>query len=305
MTAIKALAERASSAARELDSIIQAAEREALSLAKRINIPTNSSSPPGLLLAQTQDPWIKSGKYALGWVYFSLILAVCAVVMHLYFYWIDKIRTALYKEAMEVEASSSPQSDYEMTSLPTNSTAAKLFPRDNASLEKSKAQSSISTIGPLNNALAGIRWLFYRQIPTLKWKKREVTFPTLGVTVIVSCAVAFVTLYCFVPQPLYRASIQYGSPPLAIRAGMIAVAMTPWIVVLSMKANLVSLITGIGHERLNVLHRWGGYVCLFLSLVHTIPFYIQPVWDQGGWVIFKSYFTNKGPIYGTGKYPDP
>ncbi|KAI9786405.1 MAG: hypothetical protein M1839_006865 [Geoglossum umbratile] len=300
MTVIKTLAERAASTAQELDSIMLVAEREVLSLAKRISIPTNSSSPQGLLNAQKQDPWAKSGKYALGWVYFSMVLLVCAVVMHLYFYWIDKIRTALYKEAMEVEASSSPQSDYEMASLPTNNTAAKLFPRDDTPPEKSKVQSSISSIGPLNNILAGIRWLFYRQIPRLRWRKHEVTFPTLGVTLIVFCAVTFVTLYCFIPQPLYRVSISFGSPPLAIRAGMIAVAMMPWIVALSMKANLVSMVTGLGHERLNVLHRWGGYICLFLSLVHTVPFYIQPVWDQGGWAVFQKYFTGKGPIYGTG-----
>ncbi|KAH0536902.1 hypothetical protein FGG08_006273 [Glutinoglossum americanum] len=300
MPTLRALAARANSAARELDSLILMAEREVLSLAKRINIPVNSTSPQALVDAQNQDPWSKSGKYALGWVYFCLVIATIAAIMHLYFYWIDKIRTALFKEAMEVEASTSPQSDYEMASLATNSTAAKLFPRDNTSPEKPKAQSSISSIGPLNNVLAGIRWLFYRPIPRLRWRKHEITFPSLGVTMIVFSALAFVTLYSFLPQPLYRASIAYGSPPLAIRAGMIAVAMTPWIVALSMKANLVSAITGIGHERLNILHRWGGYICLFLSLVHTIPFYLHPVWDQGGWVIFQRYFPSKGPIYTTG-----
>jgi predicted ferric reductase len=82
---------------------------------------------------------------------------------------------------------------------------------------------------------------------------------------------------------------------------MIAVAMTPWIVATSMKANLITMITGIGHERLGVFHRWGGYLCLFLSLVHTIPFYIQPVWDGGGMQVYQKLFPQgSGVIYGTG-----
>lgn len=82
---------------------------------------------------------------------------------------------------------------------------------------------------------------------------------------------------------------------------MIAVAMMPWIVALSMKANFIALLTGIGHERLNVLHRWLAYLCLLLSLIHTIPFYVQPVWEHGGLNIFQSYFGKTGSvIYGTG-----
>jgi predicted ferric reductase len=139
-------------------------------------------------------------------------------------------------------------------------------------------------------------------VPELKWKKKTLlSFPSLAVIAILVIGLAFVTLYCFLPQPLYWQSIQFGSPPLAIRAGMIAVAMTPWIVATSMKANLITAITGIGHDRLGVFHRWGGYLCLFLSLVHTIPFYIQPVWDDGGMAVYQKLFPGgSGVIYGTG-----
>lgn len=67
-----------------------------------------------------------------------------------------------------------------------------------------------------------------------------------------------------------------------------------------MKANMVSMLTGIGHERLNVLHRWGGYLCLFLSLVHTIPYYIGTRGDQAAFDVFKSYFRGEYYIYTTG-----
>lgn len=82
---------------------------------------------------------------------------------------------------------------------------------------------------------------------------------------------------------------------------MLAVAMMPWIVAMSMKANLVSFVTGIGHERLNKFHRWGGYLCLFLSLVHAIPFYVQPAREKGAMEVFRSYFAPGTLVYTTGE----
>lgn len=82
---------------------------------------------------------------------------------------------------------------------------------------------------------------------------------------------------------------------------MIAVAMTPWIIATSTKANILTMITGVGPERLNVFHRWAGYLCLFLSLVHMVPFYIQPVWEDGGMDVFGVLFPpGSGIIYGSG-----
>ncbi|KAI9828317.1 MAG: hypothetical protein M1832_002745 [Thelocarpon impressellum] len=272
------------------------------SLVERVLIKVNKTSEPDLVAAvNTLDPWSKSEKYGLGWVYFCVVLLVATISVRLYHLWTDKIRTALYEdEVIKASASSSPDVEYEMRNLDTNNTAAKLFPRDDEKAVRVKTQSSVSSVGPLNNALALVRFVFYRPTPVLRWRKRIVTFPSPGVTTIVLCALAFVTLYAFLPQPLYYRSMRFGSPPLAIRAGMLAVAMMPWIVAVSVKANLVSLLTGIGHERLNVLHRWGGYLCLFLSLVHTIPFYVQPVWDRPGWEVFQTYFTGHTVIYGTG-----
>ncbi|MCJ1469697.1 hypothetical protein MMC07_008333 [Pseudocyphellaria aurata] len=272
-----------------------------MSLTRRINIPVTSNSPPGLVVASKQDPWSKSGKYALGWVYFSIILLIITSLIHCYHWLTDRIRRATHKEeAGKSSMTSSPDTDYEMANLPTSGSARKFFPRGMEVSEGPIEQSSMSSFAPLNNAIAIARYFFYRPIPSLRFRKLEIGFPSAGVLFIVSAALIFVTLYCFIPQPLYYSSIAFGSPPLAIRAGMLAVAMMPWIVALSMKANLVTMLTGIGHERLNVLHRWGGYLCLFLSLIHTIPFYVTPTWDEGGLQTFKSYFSGQYYIYGTG-----
>lgn len=272
------------------------------SLTKRINIKLNSSSPPGLIAASKLDPWSQTGKYSLGWVYFSVILLVLTGGIHWYHYWTDKIRRATFKEEIIIKSSktSSPDTDYEMASLPTNCSSRKFFPSNGELPQEPVSDLPSFSFGPFNNALALVRFIFYRPLPILRYKKREFQLPSAGVIFIVTAATAFVTLYSFLPHPLYYASIGYGSPPLAIRAGMIAVAMMPWIIGLSVKTNLITLMTGIGHERLNVLHRWSAYIFLFLSLVHTVPFYITPVWDEGGLNTWKKYFGQGYYPYGTG-----
>lgn len=274
-----------------------------VSFAKRIFVPINAGSSPEQIAASKQDPWIHSGKYGLGWVYFSVVLLFIASVLRLYHFWGDKIRIALHKEGKFSQIhDNSSRDEYELPSAATDSSTAQFFP-EHGPLPGSKfkkQQSSISTIAPLNNTVAFMRWVFYRPLPGLRIWKLYISFPSLGVSAIVFAALVFVTLYCFAPKPLYYASIYYGSPPLAIRAGMIAVAMIPWIVALSTKANFISMLTGIGHERLNVVHRWGGYLCLFLSLVHTIPFYVTPIWTEGALVHYQRYLPQNIYVYGTG-----
>lgn len=275
-------------------------------LEKRIEIPCcNSSSPSGLVEATTVDPFRESDKYALGWVYFAIILLVATTLLRFYHLWTDKIKIALHKEeTAQSNRTESPDTDYEMSALGTDKSTKKFFPREGALPQQPKMQSTSSSSPLLNNVIALVRYVFYRPVRHITYHggRRPIFFPSLGVIVLVFAALAFTILYSFAPQPLYWDSIRFGSPPLAVRSGMLAVALMPWIVSLSMKANFISMMTGIGHERLNVLHRWLAYICLLLSLIHTIPFYVQPVWDGGGLSVYRSYFTGTGVIiYGTGK----
>ena len=283
-------------------------------LDKRILIPCcNNTSPPGLVEAVTVDPWQKSGKYALAWVYFSIILLVFVSALRWYHFWHDKIRTALQKDkteraAIEVANTATPDTDYELSGLSSSQSTKKFFPKEGPlpGLPKEEPpQTSSSSSWPINILIGLFRYVFYRPIPNLRYRKgwRPVVFPALGVILVVVAAAALVLCYTLVPQPLYWQSIRFGSPPVAIRSGMLAVAMIPWIVALSMKANFISILTGIGHERLNVLHRWAAYICLMLALIHTIPFYITPIWDKGGYAVFRSFFANQHfYVYGTGAY---
>lgn len=272
-------------------------------LVKRIYIPLTPTSPPGLVQANTVDPWVDSGKYALGWTYFALALMATVIFMRVWHFWQDKIRQAIYKQEVEEHYRNLYSIDADFaTAVRTGQTTQHFFPETHGGAEKGfKPKAHFSSVGFFNDTLALFRWVFYRPLPDLVLGKYRLTFSSLAVLTCVFIAAAFVTLYCFLQQPLYWESIQFGSPPVAVRSGMIAVALTPWIIVTSMKANIMTVLIGIGPERLNVLHRWLGYLCLFLSLVHTVPFYVQPVWDDGGMEVFQRLFDGgSGIIYGTG-----
>ena len=272
-----------------------------LLLTKRINLPITASTTPAQIQEAQQDPWSKSGKYALGWVYFSIILLIITGILRLYYQWGDKVRIALYRETGPSQIPlTSPYSQSNPYNTAAPSPTAQYFQRHGYLPTAERREASASTIAPFNNTVALVRWIFYRPVPVLKIWRLRIGLPSLGASAIVLAALIFVTLYCFIPRPLYYPSINVGSPPLAIRAGMIAVSMVPWIVALSMKANFVAIITGIGHERLNVFHRWGGYICLFLGLIHTIPFYVTPIWNDGAMFNYQSYLPKHIYVYGTG-----
>ena len=277
-------------------------------LVKRISIPLTTNSPPGLVQALTADPWSKSGKYALGWTYFASAIIGLVVFVRIWHFWQDKIRQAIYKQDMEEHFrglySLDPEWD-RTAALATGATQAEsnrhFFPDEPVEEKNFKPKAHFSSVGFVNDTLALFRWVFYRPIPDIRWKKHRFTFSSVGVLGCVFVSISFVTVFCFLQQPLYWQSIRFGSPPIAIRSGMIAVSLTPWIIATSTKTNLLSLVTGIGPERLNVFHRWLGYLCLFLSLIHTIPFYIQPVWKDGGMQVFEKLFPpGSGIIYGSG-----
>ncbi|XWW96457.1 hypothetical protein V2A60_004431 [Cordyceps javanica] len=284
-------------------SVVHAVQDVLASLSKRINIPLTPTSPPGLVQANVVDPWSKSGKYGLGWTFFALALVLAVVVVRAWHFWQDKIRQAIYKQELENHYRTTYNVDSEVyLSALRSGQGTQFFTEGPHTGEKQfRPKAHFSSVGIINDTLALFRWIFYRPIPDIVIFKYRFTFSSLAVLACTFIAVVFVTLYCFLPQPLYWQSIRFGSPPLAIRSGMISVALTPWIIATSMKANLLTLIIGIGPERLNVMHRWLSYLCLFLALVHMIPFYIQPVWkDDGMKVFYKLFPDGTGIIYGTG-----
>lgn len=211
--------------------------------AKRIFIPLTPTSPAGLVEANTVDPWIEAGKYGRAWTWFALALMGCVMIVRAWHFWQDKIRQAIYKQEVEEHYRRlyNIDADYALAALRTGQSIQQFFPEGDGLGDKEfRPKAHFSSVGVVNDTLALFRWIFYRPIPDIVWRKRRFTFSSLSVLACGFIALAYVALYCFLQQPLYWQSIQFGSPPVAIRSGMLAVALTPWIVATSMKANIMS-----------------------------------------------------------------
>jgi hypothetical protein len=136
------------------------------------------------------------------------------------------------------------------------------------------------------------RSIFYRRLPP----KGPIRFldasPNVGTLLFILISLIFLLGLTFTARPYYQEHLGYGSPPIAIRTGLMAFACVPILVALGGKANIVTLFTGISHERLNVVHRWVAWMSFGLSLIHSIPFFIASVRDKGngGMVRLKSEF---------------
>ncbi|KAJ5273511.1 hypothetical protein N7478_008636 [Penicillium angulare] len=117
------------------------------------------------------------------------------------------------------------------------------------------------------------RYLSYRgySIPKLRYWS-----PSLGVLLLGMAGTGFFLGMTLGPQPYYwPTDAHYGnSPPLANRTGWMALGLLPFVLVLSTKANMISMLTGISHEKLQVFHHWASYAMFVLALVHTFPFII-------------------------------
>ncbi|KAK4056368.1 hypothetical protein OIO90_002511 [Microbotryomycetes sp. JL221] len=112
------------------------------------------------------------------------------------------------------------------------------------------------------------RWIATSQPRAVKW----IHFPTRGVIILLAVVWMFAIVWSLARQPYYRSKWNVGSPPLAIRTGMFAVGLFPFILAFGAKWNLVSFVTGYSHEKLQVFHQWFSHLFLLLSLLHTFPF---------------------------------
>ncbi|KAJ1602110.1 hypothetical protein NDA14_001796 [Ustilago hordei] len=96
----------------------------------------------------------------------------------------------------------------------------------------------------------------------------------------------------FTAAPYYRVDRSFGSPPLALRSGMMALGLMPFIYVLGSKVNFVSLLIGVSHGKLQVYHQWLARFMLFLATVHAIPFIHQPLADDGVAGLREAFFSD-------------
>ncbi|KAI1102758.1 putative FRE ferric reductase-like transmembrane component [Jackrogersella minutella] len=126
--------------------------------------------------------------------------------------------------------------------------------------------------------VASIRFVSYRrhEVGVLRWH-----IPSLGVGVLLIIGAIFFLAMTLGPQPYYwpnTKTLNYGgSPPIATRAGWMALACLPFMIILPTKANMIASLTGVSHERLIVFHNWIGWAMFVLALVHTFPFIVYNI----------------------------
>lgn len=54
------------------------------------------------------------------------------------------------------------------------------------------------------------------------------------------------------------------------------------------KVNLVTLLTGVSHEKLNTIHRWAGWIMFIIATLHTIPFFLQ---EHREGIVHSKFYT--------------
>lgn len=112
---------------------------------------------------------------------------------------------------------------------------------------------------------------------------------SVGSLLFILASTAYLACYCFVPSYWLRGCSGFGRPPICVRAGVMAAAMTPFIYILSGKSNVITLLTGISYEKLNGFHRWSGVMTLALVLVHCIPFVYQALLEGGSTFLAETF----------------
>ncbi|KAJ9478827.1 Ferric/cupric reductase transmembrane component 7 [Pseudozyma hubeiensis] len=158
--------------------------------------------------------------------------------------------------------------------------------------QRSSKHGQASSSGGLTRPVAALRMLSYRHLPSYRLGLINFRLPVLGATLALGAFMLGFTIWTFVVQPYYRVDRSFGSPPLALRAGMLALGLMPFIYTLGSKVNFISLLTGVSHEKLQVYHQWLARFMLFLATVHVIPFIYQPLADSGAAGLREEFFSD-------------
>ncbi|WWD04408.1 hypothetical protein V865_002477 [Kwoniella europaea PYCC6329] len=130
------------------------------------------------------------------------------------------------------------------------------------------------------NIISLLRMLTYPQLPHRQWLTWIWTFGPLGPNILLFAGLIFATGFTFINEYYYYPPF-YGSAPLYLRSEWIAMATLPFIYVLGSKRNIISVLTGVSHEKLQVLHQGSAFNFTYMSLVHTIAACIRAIRERG------------------------
>ncbi|WWC66087.1 uncharacterized protein I303_108709 [Kwoniella dejecticola CBS 10117] len=122
------------------------------------------------------------------------------------------------------------------------------------------------------------------QAARIPWAKQVLswvwTFGALGPNLVLFAGLLFATGFTFINEYYYYPPF-YGSAPLYLRSEWIAMATLPLIFVLGSKRNIISVLTGVSHEKLQVLHQGAAFNFTYMSIVHTVASCIRAIRERG------------------------
>ncbi|ODH47141.1 hypothetical protein GX48_06736 [Paracoccidioides brasiliensis] len=107
-------------------------------------------------------------------------------------------------------------------------------------------------------------------------------FPPLGPLLMMLANLVVVLVLCFYKL---NTTDQWSWETVGYRTGFIAIAQMPLVILLSSKANIIGLLTGSSHERLNWLHRWVARTLWLTATIH-MGFWFRS-WDRYDYIALK------------------
>jgi ferric-chelate reductase len=155
----------------------------------------------------------------------------------------------------------------------------------------SKIQQGVTT-----NRLGRI--LEYSQFSPIR-HSNLMKLPPLGIVLLLLIYLAFVLALEFVKQDILG---DQHRKAIGVRAGWLTISQLPLLILLSGKVNIIGLITGVGYERLNIIHRWVARMMLLTATLHMG--YQQALWNSLG-LLQLEWNTDTCPPTGMSHFPFP
>lgn len=253
------------------------------------------SSTENKTLSQSLVNWADQPVYASYTVYFIVVVIFLSTLVRAYYLAIDYRNPSNTGAASDAPPSSSPTPTEVPTSMAAETKATLINETTTTTNPAVSKQERTKSFHPLGRLFALCRFVGYRRPPI--WAQRLGASPSLAMNLVVVALFLYMCLWCFLPRFWYRACAYMGTPPLAVRAGLMANALVPFIYACVGKVNVLSGITGVSYERLNFFHRALGWIALFFAFVHTVPIVIQQT-KEG--IMYKSLVRPDDRIYANG-----
>lgn len=130
--------------------------------------------------------------------------------------------------------------------------------------------------------LSVVRYLSYKQF---RLGSSRFSTPPVGAMLLLGAGLVYFLSMILAPGQYYwPTDASYGnSPPVSTRISWLILACLPFVLALGAKASIITVLTGISHEKLNFYHAWLGRAMWVMALAHMAPY-----------VIFR---TNKGDVH--------